>query len=77
MRQSSGPASGDGDLLEDEPRRSLVPRRPLEHLRRLAAHDQENDLLGARLGDAALADDPAIAQDDHAVGNLEDLVEPV
>ena len=32
---------------------------------------------GRRLADPALADDPAVAQDDHAVGDLEHLVEPV
>ena len=32
---------------------------------------------GRRLADAPLAGDPAVAQDDHPVGDLEDLVEAV
>ena len=54
-----------------------MPRRPFEHLRRLAANNEQDRFLGARLRDDAFADDPTIAQDDHTVGNLEHLVEPV
>ena len=77
MRQSTGPAQSVGDAIEDEPRRSFVPRRPPEHLRRLAADDEQDAFLGRGLAHAALADDAAVAQDHHAVGDLEHLVEPV
>ena len=50
---------------------------PAEDLRRLAADDQQDRLVGRRLRDDALAGDLAVAQHDHAVGDLEHLVEPV
>ena len=71
------PHRPDRHPLEAQPRLAFSPRGPAEYLRRLAPHDEQDGLLGHRLADAPLARDLAVAQDDHPVGDLEHLVEPM
>ena len=65
------------DRLKRQPRRALALGGSAEHLRRLAPDDQQDRLVGRRLRDDALAGDAPVAQHDHAVGDLEHLVETV
>ena len=44
---------------------------------RFVADDVAHDAVGAVVGEAALADEVAVAQDGEGVGDLVDLVEPV
>ena len=67
----------EAGLREFQPRRALPLGRAPEHLARLASDDQQDRFVGRRLGHDALAGDLAVAQDHHAVGDLEHFVEPV
>ena len=51
--------------------------RPAEDLRRLAPDDQKDRFVRRRLRNLSLARDAPVAQHDHAVGDLEHLVEPM
>jgi hypothetical protein len=63
--------------LEQEARLPGVLRGPSEHLRRLPADDAKDAFLGRHRLHRPLAHDAPVAEDHHAVGNLEHLVEAV
>ena len=75
--KSTGPAFG---VINPRTVTRVLPalgRGLLEHVEQGPADDQPHQVLGRSLADRLLADELAVAQHDDAVGDAEDLVEPV
>ena len=65
------------DRLQGEPRRTMAVGRTAEDLRWLAPHDQKDRFVRRRLRNLSFPRDAPVAQHDHAIGDLEHLVETV
>src|SRR5262249_39668206 len=63
--------------IEHQPRRTVMSRGPSEHLRWLPSDDEEDGFFGACIAHTAFSHETAVAENHHAICDLEYLVKTV
>jgi hypothetical protein len=74
---TTSPAWIYGHPRQHQPRDAFTVRRPAKDLRGFAPDDEQDHLFRCGRIDAPLTGNAAVAQHHHAVGDFENLVQPM